>query len=158
MTPLGKLSGPHASACPGCGLIGPHSTGAPPAEHVASATCWRLYGELLARSYNNSDYRGVHQMIVDAYAAQHAGGKSRREVQTVALCLMTLCLFCEDAVDPRTVRGGRRSRFEGWAQWRLTRRDGLGLAPSQCVSAMASISICQSGWARDETSRRVSAG
>ena len=100
MTPLGKLSGPHASTRPGCGLIGPHSTGAPPAEHVASATCWRLYGELLARSYNNSDYRGVHQMIVDAYAAQHAGGKSRREVQTVALCLMTLCLFCEDAVDP----------------------------------------------------------
>lgn len=44
--------------------------------------------------------RRVHQTIVDAYAAQHAGGTSRREIQTVALCLMTLCLFCEDDVDP----------------------------------------------------------
>lgn len=39
-------------------------------------------------------------MIVDAYAAQHAGGTSRREVQSVALCLMTLCLFIENDVDP----------------------------------------------------------
>ncbi len=60
-----------------------------------------MYGELLARSYGDPAYRGVHQMVVDAYAAQHAGGTTRREVQTVALCLMTLCLFLEEDVDPK---------------------------------------------------------
>jgi hypothetical protein len=91
---------PGTSTCPGCGLTAPDTGDVPPAEHVASTACWRLYGELLARDYTDPVYRRVHQMVVDAYAAQHAGGRSRREIQTVALCLMTLCLFLEDGVDP----------------------------------------------------------
>ena len=86
------------STCPGCGLTAPASGGPAPEEHRASAACWAMYGQLLSRSYTDPDYRAVHQMLVDAYAAQHAGGRSRREVQTVALCLMTLCLFVEDGV------------------------------------------------------------
>lgn len=68
------------STCPGCGLTAPDTGDAPPAEYVASGACRRLYGELLARGYCDPGYRGVHQMVVDAYAAQHAGGTSRREV------------------------------------------------------------------------------
>lgn len=91
---------PTESRCLGCGLTVPEVGGPVPAGHVTSPACYQLYGELLARDYSDSDYRRVHQMIVDAYAAQHAGGTGRREVQTVGLCLMTLCLFCEDGVDP----------------------------------------------------------
>ena len=93
-------SGP--STCPGCGLTVPESAGPAqaPAEQASSAACCALYGELLSRSYTDVRYRAVHQLVVDAYAAQHAGGTGRREVQAVALCLMTLCLFVEDGVDP----------------------------------------------------------
>ncbi len=95
--------GPNASgaaACPGSGLSTGTSGGRAPAEHVASAACWALYEQLLARSYANGTYRPVHQIVVDAYAAQHAGRKGRPEVQTVALSLMTLGLFVENDVDP----------------------------------------------------------
>jgi hypothetical protein len=64
-----------------------------------------VYGEVLARSYGDPECRTVHQVLVDAYAVQHAprdaGGASRRQVQEVALCLMTLGLVVEDGVDPR---------------------------------------------------------
>lgn len=99
---VGSVSGAASalSTCPGCGLSAPAAGGPVPEDHVASAECWAAYGRLLACSYRDPDRRAVHQMIVDAYAAQHAGGTSRRQVQTVALCLMTLCLFIEDDVDP----------------------------------------------------------
>ena len=89
-----------SSSCPGCGLTRSTAVGPPTAEHRASAACYALYGELLARSYSDPGLRQVHQLVVDAYAAQHAGGTSRRQVQTVALCLMTLCLVIENDVDP----------------------------------------------------------
>lgn len=88
------------STCPGCGLSSNEAAGRTPEGHWASAACWAVYGQVLTRSYTDSGYRAVHQMVVDAYAAQHAGGTSRREVQSVSLCLMTLCLFVEDGVDP----------------------------------------------------------
>lgn len=89
------------STCSGCGLVLPDTGGTPPAERGASAACFERYGELLARSYSLEPYRPVHQLVVDAYVAQHPGGGTRREVQAVALCLMTLCLFIEDGADPR---------------------------------------------------------
>jgi hypothetical protein len=87
------------STCAGCGLVTLDPGGPAPAEHIASAACFAAYGQVLARSYTDPAYRRVHQMVVDAYAAQHAGGTTRRQVQTVALCLMTLCLFVEDDVE-----------------------------------------------------------
>lgn len=86
--------------CPGCGLVATEASGPPPVEHTGSGACYALYGELLARSYGDPGFRQVHQLVVDAYAAQHAGGTSRREIQTVALCLMTLALVIEHDVDP----------------------------------------------------------
>ena len=88
------------STCPGCGLVAPGTGAPPPAQHGASAACVERDGELLARSYADPTLRGVHQLLVDAYAAQHPAGTTRREVQTLALSLMTLCLVVEDGVDP----------------------------------------------------------
>ena len=94
-----RPTAPAATTCPGCGLVAPDHGEPAPAEHRASAACSAAYGQVLARSYTDPACRRVHQMVVDAYAAQHAGGTTRRQVQTVALCLMTLCLFVEDDVD-----------------------------------------------------------
>lgn len=99
--PPAEFHDPTEPACPGCSLRTPDSDGPAPSEHRASPGCYALYGQVLARDYADPDYyRLAHQIIVDAYAAQHAGGTSRREIQTVALCLMTLCLVVEDHVPP----------------------------------------------------------
>ena len=54
--------------CPGCGLTAASTTTVlPPAELVASGPCYEVYGELLARDYNDHGYyRVAHQMVVDA--------------------------------------------------------------------------------------------
>jgi hypothetical protein len=67
---------------------------------VRSAACYICFTRLLARSYSDTARRPVHQLLVDAYGAQHPGDGARRCVQGVALSLMTLCLFLEDGVDP----------------------------------------------------------
>lgn len=69
-------SGSGESIWPGCGLTATDTGHAPSDEHVASAACYRVVGQLLARDYSDPDcYRRAHQMVVDAYAAQHAGGE-----------------------------------------------------------------------------------
>ena len=96
--------------CPGCGLGGADrgvaGGGEPPASHVAGPACSATWEQVLARDYSDAAYRRVHQLNVDAYVAQHAGRTGRREVQRVALCLMTLCLVVEEGVDP--AEGPRR--------------------------------------------------
>ena len=100
MTYHGNSPGSGTSTCWGCGRTADEAAGPTPEEHSASAGCWASNGQVLARSYTDSGYRAVHQMVLDAYAAQQADGTSRRELQSVGLCLMTLCLFVEDGVDP----------------------------------------------------------
>jgi hypothetical protein len=62
--------------------------------------CWRAFGELLAADYSSPGRMAFHQVIVDAYAAQHPGDGAPRQVQSVGLHLMTLCLFLEHGTDP----------------------------------------------------------
>jgi hypothetical protein len=87
--------------CPGCGLALPPQPEAPKHPYIgASAECWALYGELLAREFQHPAYFRVHQLTVDTYAVQHPGSPERRSIQSVGLHLMTLCLIVEDGVDP----------------------------------------------------------
>ncbi|WP_328808712.1 DUF5946 family protein [Nonomuraea montanisoli] len=115
--------------CPGCGLAAPAGGGARPDAYGASAECWERYGELLARSYGIAGHRPVHQLVVDAYVAQHPGGDGRREVQRLALCLMTLCLFVEEGADPRDGPALHKRMMAGrpdYFHWlRPPRLDGL---------------------------------
>src|ERR1041385_2746243 len=64
------------SVCPGCGLSMPARGGTPTRSYYnASAECWDLYTEVLATEYSNAVLFGqIHQVTVDAYAVQHAGG------------------------------------------------------------------------------------
>lgn len=91
---------PPVSTCAGCGLALPHRQGPTHAYLGASAACWALYGEVLAREYSEPAYFGIHQLTVDVYAVQHPGVPERRSIQSVALHLITLCLILEDGVDP----------------------------------------------------------
>ena len=89
------------TACPGCGLELAARPGAPSHPYIgASAECWALFGDLLAREYQDPAYFRVHQLTVDTYAAQHPGVPERRSIQSVGLHLMTLCMVVEDDVDP----------------------------------------------------------
>ncbi|MEV7174605.1 DUF5946 family protein [Streptomyces sp. NPDC093224] len=88
------------TVCSGCGLSAAATGDVLPDHPKASAECFALYTRLLARSYQDPAYRGVHQMVVDAYNTQHPEGTDHRTVQGVGVCLMTLCLFLEEGVDP----------------------------------------------------------
>lgn len=50
-------------------------TSAPRSYYNTSAECWDLYTEVLANEYGNAFLFGqIHQLTVDSYAVQHAGG------------------------------------------------------------------------------------
>jgi len=88
-------------ACPGCGLALATQPGAPTHPYIgASAECWALFGELLAREFQDPAYFRAHQLTVDTYAVQHPGDPERRSIQSVGLHLMTLCMVVEDDADP----------------------------------------------------------
>jgi hypothetical protein len=88
------------SDCPGCGLRLPSYDGPTHPYLTASPACWREFGLRLAADYTDPERMAFHQLVVDAYAGQHPGEGDRRQVQSVGLHLMTLCLFLEHDTDP----------------------------------------------------------
>ena len=86
--------------CPGCGIVAPSDGGPTHAYLGSSAGCWRRYGEILAREFQEPEWFASHQITVDAYAAQHPGVPERRSAQSVALHLTTLGLIFERDFDP----------------------------------------------------------
>jgi hypothetical protein len=89
------------TACPGCGVRLPPRSGPTHAYIGASAACWALYGELLAREFQDASLLDVHKLTVDAYAVQHPGKPERRAIQSVGIHLATLSLVLEHGADPR---------------------------------------------------------
>lgn len=81
--------------CPGCQASVPASDGPTHSYIGASAGCWKLFGELLAREYSDPEYMKVHRLSVDAYAAQHPGKPGRRSSQSVSVHLLALYLLLE---------------------------------------------------------------
>ncbi|MCM3904937.1 MAG: DUF5946 family protein [Pyrinomonadaceae bacterium] len=65
----------------------------------ASAECWSVFEEVLAVEFQNAVLFGqVHQLTVDAYAVQHAGGK--HPDKSVCVHLVGLYLMLEWGVAP----------------------------------------------------------
>ena len=94
-------------ACPGCGAGFPVSDGPMHAYIGASAGCWAIYGEVLAREYSDARYFRVHNMTVDAYAAQHPGDASRKAVQSAAIHLIAIYLTLERQLEPALISKAR---------------------------------------------------
>jgi hypothetical protein len=65
----------------------------------ASAECWSVFEEVLAAEFQNPALFGqVHQLTVDTYAVQHAGG--RHPDKSVCVHLVGLHLMLERSVAP----------------------------------------------------------
>ena len=62
--------------CPGCGLKMPwNAKAAYNGYYNTSPECWEVYTEVLGAEFSNAVLFGqVHQLTVDTYAVQHAGG------------------------------------------------------------------------------------
>ncbi|HEV8581194.1 MAG TPA: DUF5946 family protein [Thermoanaerobaculia bacterium] len=87
------------TACPGCGLELPPSGSAYDRKFHASAECWTLFEEVVAVEFQNAVLFGqVHQMTVDTYAVQHAGG--RHPDKSVCVHFVGLYLTQERGVPP----------------------------------------------------------
>jgi hypothetical protein len=68
----------------------------------ASPECWSVYGEVLAAEFENALlFSRVHQLTVDSYAVQHAGGN--HPDKSVCVHLVGLHLVLERAVRPMDV-------------------------------------------------------
>ena len=63
--------------CPGCGLRMPASENASyDGYYNTSGECWSVFTEVLGAEYDNPFIFGkAHQLTVDTYAIQHAGGE-----------------------------------------------------------------------------------
>jgi hypothetical protein len=89
--------------CPGCGLRQPASGQPPDQRQNASAECWAVYGEVLGFELSHLVPLGqYHQLMVDTYGAQHAGGDARSI--RVAYSLVGLFLALERGRDGLEVR------------------------------------------------------
>ncbi len=86
--------------CPGCGAIVPTIDGPTHPYIGASPGCWRAYGDVLAREYDELRNPPCHRLTVDAYAVQHPGVESRRSIQSVCVHLVSLHLIFEQGLDP----------------------------------------------------------
>ncbi len=93
-------SGAISEDCPGCGVRLLPVDGPRHRYMTASPSCWAAFGQVLAADYASRDRMRFHQLVVDAYAAQHPGEGRREQAQSLGLHLMTLCLFLECGVDP----------------------------------------------------------
>ena len=83
------------TTCPGCGVQLPVMDGPTDPYGGASAACWALYGEVMAREFSGARHFAVHRLSVDAYMAQHPSRVSRAAVQSVWVHLAGLYLVLE---------------------------------------------------------------
>ena len=83
----------NASTCPGCGLKLKSKSLSDNKRFNASGACFELFNELSGYTLSNNDERFVHQLVVDAYGAQHAGSPTKNI--TVIFALIGLCLVVE---------------------------------------------------------------
>ena len=97
------MNGPEETRCPGCCLLMPVSdTAVYEGYYNASPECWSVFTEVVGSEFNNAVLFGqVHQLTVDAYAAQHAGGA--HPDRSVVIHLSGLYLVFERGVPPTRV-------------------------------------------------------
>jgi hypothetical protein len=85
-----------AIRCPGCGALVRDISGPTHAYLGASAGCWAVFGNILAKEYGEYRYpEPTHRLTVDTYAVQHPGTPERRSIQSVNGHLVSLFLVLE---------------------------------------------------------------
>jgi hypothetical protein len=104
-----------STPCPGCGLSLPETDHPPGLRVHASPACWLLYGEVaLYEAEHVAQLGRLHQLMVDAYGAQHADGSASIGP---AFALIGLCLAFEhdmSGTEVRAAHGYLANRFRNW--------------------------------------------
>lgn len=105
------------NVCPGCRLRMPAQ---PQLEYGGyyhcSPECWLVYSEVLGSQFSNAVVFGaVHQMTVDAYAVQHAGGP--HPDKSVTIHLAGLLAAFELGVHPMQIPGLLRTIADNTHEW-----------------------------------------
>jgi hypothetical protein len=103
--------------CPGCGVRLPGGSELHGRSN-ASESCWQLYGEVAANELAHLATLGrLHQLMVDTYGAQHAGGPAAPI--GVAFALIGLKLDLEDGWRGNEVRDAHRYLAASFHDWPL---------------------------------------
>jgi hypothetical protein len=93
--------------CSGCGAAVPDASGPVHAYMHAAPGCWALYCGLedwKASLAADHDAPTLIQHLVDSYAVQHAANPDRRNRQSVAVHLMSLCASLEQGISGARLR------------------------------------------------------
>jgi hypothetical protein len=93
--------------CSGCGAVVPDVISPVHAYMHASPGCWALYCGLedwKASLAAGHDAPTLIQHLVDSYAVQHAANPDRRNRQSVAVHLMSLCASLEQGIPGTRLR------------------------------------------------------
>lgn len=106
--------------CFGCGALVKDIPGQPHKYIGATAGCWEVYGEILAKEYGEYGYpEPTHRLTVDTYAVQHPGRPSRQAAQSVNVHLISLHLVLEQNMSGQEATraiGKILQRFDGF-EW-----------------------------------------
>jgi hypothetical protein len=103
------------STCPGCRLSLPVEPSSPAPRLNASPECWRLYGEVTGTAMSDPVLGGLHQLTVDAYAAQHPSQAG--PTITTAFALIGLYLALEEGRSGFEVRAAHQRLAEERRSW-----------------------------------------
>jgi hypothetical protein len=125
------------SRCPGCGLLKPVSDeGTYDGYYNTSPECWGVYTQVLGAEYSNVLLFGqVHQLTVDTYAVQHAGGI--HPDKSVDVHLAGLHLVLERGFAPPSVPRQLQRLADSVDVWpHFAPPNGTGL-PTVCDVALA---------------------
>lgn len=119
------------STCPGCGVTRPDTGLAYDRKFHASAECWALFEQVIAAEFQNAALFGrAHQLTVDAYAVQHAGG--RHPDKSVCVHAVGLHLVIDRMIAPTEVPARLQKlagRMTAWPHFDLpARRAALTVA------------------------------
>lgn len=114
------MSARDESVCPGCGLTMPADDSAVyDGYYNTSPECWSVYAEVLGAEYGDPAlFARIHQLTVDAYAVQHAGGP--HPDKSVALHLLGLYLVFEQDLRPTRLPRlfqNLADRLEAWPRF-----------------------------------------
>jgi len=85
------------ATCYSCGALVKDIPGTPHKYIGATAGCWEIYGEILAKEFGEYGYpEPTNRLTVDTYAVQHPGKPGRRAIQSVSGHLVSLHLVLEE--------------------------------------------------------------
>ena len=103
------------SICPGCGLELEATNVGFDNRFNASCSCRQLYDELSCFTLNQVDPDFTHQLIVDAYCAQHAGPNVK--TISIAFSLVGLYLAVERGYTGRQVQLAHMALAKQSKEW-----------------------------------------